>query len=73
MNILRNREAQVRRLLYLDRRDRRVFTGRLQVELVAVFARDYSSAYKGPVTAGSGAGQTMMAGYRVAIIKQGNS
>ena len=72
MNILRNREAQVRRLLYLDRRDRRVFTGRLQVELVAVFARDYSSAYTGPVT-GSGAGQTMMAGYRVAIIKQGNS
>ena len=49
-----------------------MFTGRLQVELVAVFARDYSSAYTGPVTAGSGAGQTMMAGYRVAIIKQDN-
>ena len=50
-----------------------MFTGRLRAELAAVFARDWSSAYTGPVTAGSGAGQTIMAGYRVAIIKQGNS
>ena len=36
-----------------------MFTGRLRAELAAVFARDWSSVYTGPITAGSGAGQLL--------------
>ena len=36
-----------------------VFTGQLRAELAAVFARDWSGGYTGPVTAGSGAGQLL--------------